>query len=65
MFLGDYHPLYNRLDEQYTDINGDFDLNGTIFSGWISKGLAEEEYQNFEAELQIFHCNDEVRVGGF
>uniref|UniRef100_A0A914EH64 Uncharacterized protein n=1 Tax=Acrobeloides nanus TaxID=290746 RepID=A0A914EH64_9BILA len=59
--MGVYHALHDRLDERYTDINGDFELNGTIFSRWINKGLAEEEFQNFEAELQIFHCNDEIR----
>lgn len=61
-FLGRYHPLYDRLDEMLTDMDGDFELNATILSKWVTYGVAEEEFQNFEVELQIFHCNDDIRV---
>uniref|UniRef100_A0A914E0Q5 Transthyretin-like protein 46 n=1 Tax=Acrobeloides nanus TaxID=290746 RepID=A0A914E0Q5_9BILA len=39
------------LDEKYTDINGEFVLDGTT-----------RELTNIEPELRIFHdCNDDIR----
>ena len=52
MYFLDPGDSDDLLDEKYTDINGEFILDGTT-----------RELTNIEPELRIFHdCNDDIRV---